>query len=135
MAEKAKKGKGKVVKLGKETKSKEQVNPNEFGYRKDQLIEVNANFLMELLFGFANHVQLQETKVGYEVKEDFKDTLKAGKTTISDLGVQAVQFMDIGMNLHMDNIEKGVAVHQSVLAKEYTANLELESVSTDEVKK
>ncbi|MCA9749042.1 MAG: hypothetical protein KC414_08045 [Romboutsia sp.] len=123
-------GKVKKEETPKQQKEDVQIDPNVFGYREGQRIEVDANMFMSFI-SFAHQVSLQERKIFYEPNDNFDKTLSSGKEVLTDLGLQGVRWMELITNTHIDNIKKGVAVHQDVLMKEVTPSFEVDSVEKE----
>lgn len=111
------KKKNSPVNKTKSTTDEPYVDPRLFGYREGQKIEVDGSLFMALI-GFAHQVSLQERKVVYNIGDSLKTTIDSGKETITEIGVQAMGWVQEGLSIHTDNVEKGVAVHQDVINKE-----------------
>lgn len=89
-------------------------DPTQYGYKDGVKIEVDANWLMSLTF-LTQQVFLKERSITYEPRNSMEDTVKTGKESVTELGLQAMRWTEMLIELHKENIEKGVAVHASEL--------------------
>lgn len=109
---------------------KVQKDPSLFAYREGQKIEIEADIFLGMAT-FANQVYMQERDIVYESKETFEKTLDTGKEVITDLGLQALRWLELVTGIHLDNADKGIAVHRDVLMKENKPKFDLEKVEKE----
>lgn len=95
-------------------------DPSAFGYNKGEKVPFEGNLILWAL-GFAHAVALSETTVVYETKESFDETRASAKETVTDLGLQGIRLYELLTQGHLENIDKGVAVHQDVLTGKTTS--------------
>lgn len=110
----------------KETKStenptqQENINPEEWGYRKGQKFEISPEVLFEML-PFLRKIAEQESRAINFIAPPEKEGEMPSSTrhhTISDVGREAIGAMTMITDIHLDNIRQGIAVSREVLEKE-----------------
>ena len=113
-----------------ENKSTEvQIDPRMFGYREGTKVEIEVNDVMNFL-PLLYKVLAKETQVVYEDKETLEDTMKSGKSQVTELGVEAMMGINFINSFHAQNVENKVAVHRDVLVKEMEEKFQLQEEET-----
>jgi len=90
------------------------LDPNMFGYEGETKAPFTANNIMALM-GILNQIAMEGTTRVYTPSDSFQKTVESGKEQMSELAVQAVQAMELIMADHLDNADKGIAIHQDIL--------------------
>ncbi|MDC7248639.1 MAG: hypothetical protein PQJ49_01815 [Sphaerochaetaceae bacterium] len=106
-------------------------DPNEFGYLQGERVPFTGNLILSFM-GFLNQIAIKETQVLYEPQDNFKDTYATGKEVVSDLGLQAIRYMEFITEEHLMNIDNGAATHMDILKQGATAKKPAFEVDTVE---
>lgn len=104
---------------GQEAPQPMHYDPNKFGYKPSEKVPFTGNLVLSMM-GILNQIAIKETSVFYEPQNNFEETLATGKEVVSDLGLQAIRFMEFITQDHMDNIDQGLATPQDQLVKGQT---------------
>ena len=113
--------KGKNSKKGVETpleKPQVHLDPNQYGYGKGQKAPFEGNLILQAV-GVLHAFAIKEQTVVYEHKDSFDETVKTGKTQITEMGVQAMRLVEMLIGGHLENADEGIAIHQSVLMQQF----------------
>lgn len=112
----------------KDDQKRVQLDPNLYGYSKEQLIEVTGNMLLYIA-AFAERVAKDETSIVFDTTQiqegdgparnkNLSEIKSTVRETMTDKGLTAMEIYSMIMALHMNNVEFGIAKHQSVLFEE-----------------
>lgn len=89
--------------------SKEQINLMEYTYDKGQKVEIDGELILVLLETL-QEVWQSETKIEFDLKESFQETVKGGaKRKTTDLGIKVWALADTMAQYHINNINAGKA--------------------------
>lgn len=111
----------------------ENINPDDYGYRNEQTIEISPHILFQIM-PFLRKVAEQESGAMNIITPSEEAGQMPSKTrhhTLTDLGVEAAGALTMYLDIHMDNIQKGIAVSREVLEKEAASAIPVERVSAE----
>ncbi len=88
-----------------------------FGYKKDQKVELDANFFLIGMHQFLNAVFLNERDEKMVLGENMQETNESLQYTITPLGLKALELSELIFAMHSKLVEEGKAIHRDELMK------------------